>query len=1007
MPHPPTLANPRGARYKRAMRLRPLVGSLAALALGSGAATAEDVVEPGRRMAVIETPHLRAYVPADQVRALTSEVERAERLYVAMAGQAGYRIRSRLHLLLADDIDSHNGFSTVVPFPLVGVDLAPAPPASGIFAGDGHLRRTLIHEFAHHLSNDRSHGFRRVLERIFGRVLPSDPLSLLTYYLSTPAHSTMPSFWHEGLAQWAETVYAEPGPFAGRGRDPLSHMVWRLDAAGGRIPPVDDWRLSHVRWPFGNMAYLYGLAYTRYLDAAYGDRANIWALIDAQARQKAFAFTDGPLPLLGKDHGELLREARSALLAEQEAQLVRLRAQPVTATTRLTPVDTVVAAPAWTSDGRLFAAINGPYDRPHYARIDADGDSGSAWRSAYAMGGARSLPDGTIIYAETAGGVYAWSRSRVFLLAPDGGAHELAGKRLIQPDVRRRDGRYAVAAVRLLDAGRQELVLAPDALGPAAWMPVPAQGRPWSPAFRPAHDELAWVETDAGGSRLVLAPLADPARRTILAEVKGRLLHPAWSPDGRELFVCADHSGVANAYVVDPARPGALTAITNTIGGILACVPSPDGRELALVEHDRRGPYLARIPNDPAARPGDIPIIAITWPAPVARQPATRQPEAEEEGLLPSGSHPLAPLPEEGGSPTRVGAYHGLPAMRPRYWTPTTLPVPDGGFGVVGVATDPLLQHVAVASVGVGPSEGEPVGLLAYAYTGWPVELGVLGWQSERTYADLLVDTAGVLHDYTERIASAEVRVGRGLAGFRTRLLAYLSAGLSDARTVDDGAERYADRTIVTPEPFRGGERYVEATFGYDDALLFPTSYAPENGLTGTLSFRRSGFGGDLERDRVLARGGAALSVWPTQGHQLRLSGAAGASAGDQPTQRAFGIGGALGQGLPRGYPEIEAVGQYLAAGSVAYRFPVWRHFKGFGSSPWVHRQVVLEAFYDAGIATDDRSLRSGGLYESVGGEIHDCWEFHGILLQPGIGVARQLDGDEDTVVYLALGFGL
>ena len=28
-------------------------------------------------------------------------------------------------LLLADDVDSHNGFSTVVPFPLVGIDLAP------------------------------------------------------------------------------------------------------------------------------------------------------------------------------------------------------------------------------------------------------------------------------------------------------------------------------------------------------------------------------------------------------------------------------------------------------------------------------------------------------------------------------------------------------------------------------------------------------------------------------------------------------------------------------------------------------------------------------------------------------------------------------------------------------------------------------------------------------------------------------------------------------------------
>ena len=991
------------------MNLRFLVGSLAVLTLAwAPALHAEDVIEPGRRMAVIDTAHLRVYVPADQVKALTPEVARAERLYAAMAAQAGYRITSRLHLLLADDVDSHNGFSTVVPFPLIGIDLAPAPPASSIFDGNDHLRRTLIHEFAHHLSNDRSHGFRRILQTIFGRVLPSEPLSLLVYYLSTPAHSTMPSFWHEGLAQWAETVYADPtGAFAGRGRDPLSHMVWRLDTVAGAIPPVGHWRLSHVRWPFGNEVYLYGLAYTRYLDAAYGDRANIWALIDTQAHQQAFAFTGGPTPLLGKDHGELLREARLALRSEQEAQIDRLRAQPLTTSTRLTPVDTVVAAPAWTRDGKLFAALNGPYDRPHYARVDAAGTSDSAWRSAYAMGGARSLSDGTLIYAETAGGVYAWSRSRVFLLTPDGEAHELDAKRVIQPDASVTGGGYRVAAVRLLDAGRQELVLKADALGAGAWSTIPTQGRSWSPAFRPGHDELAWVETDAAGSRLVLAPLADPTQRSVLAQVKGRLLHPVWSADGRELFVCADHSGVPNAYVIDPAQPGKMIAVTNTLGGIVACVPSPDGRELALVEHDHRGPYLARIANDPAARPGTIPTIATAWPAPVGRQPATR-PAGEEGDELPApGAYPVTALSDGGDEVApKAHAYHGFTALRPRFWTPTTMVVPEGGYGVVAVATDPLLQHIAVASAGVGPSEGEAVGLASYTYTGWPLEIGVLGWQAERSYADLLVDSGANYHDYTERVATGEVRVGRGLAGFRTRLLAYLSAGASDSRTSEDGAERYAGRTILNP-PFRGNERYVEATIGYDDALLFPTSYAPENGLTGTISYRRSAFGGDLERDRVLARGGAALAVWPSQGHQLRLAGAAGWSDGDQPTQGTFGIGGSLGQGLPRGYFNIEAVGSHLAAGSVAYRFPVWRPFKGYGSSPWMHRQVVLEAFYDAGMVSNDRILGDGSLFASTGGEIHDCWEFYGILLQPGIGVAKQLDADKDTVVYLSLGFGL
>jgi len=616
------------------------VAALAALVFT--AAQAEEVVKPGRRMAVIDTAHLRVYVPSDQAAALAPTVARAEHVYTEMAAQAGYRIRSRLHLVLGDDVDSHNGFSTVVPFPLVGVDLAPAPPSSAIFAGDDHVARTLIHEFAHHLSNDREHGFRRVLGTIFGRILPSDALSLLAYYLSTPAHSTMPSFWHEGLAQWAETTYADPaGAFAGRGRDPLSHMVWRLDAAAGAIPPVGDWRLSQARWPFGSEAYLYGLAYTRYLDAAYGDRASIWALIDAQARGWAFNFTNGPLPLLGKDHRQLLAEARTALLHEQTANLALLRAQPVTATTRLTPIDTIVAAPAWSADGRLFAALNGPYDRPHYARIDARGDGDSAWRSAYGMGPARSLTDGTLVYAETAGGVYAWSRSRIFLITPDGDAHELPGKRLIQPDARLRPigarkkagHDYTVAAVRLLDAGRQDLVLNHRAPLGKAWEVVPSQGRAWSPAFRPGHDELSWVETDAAGSRLVLAPLSELTRRTILAQVRGRLLHPAWSADGRELFVCADHSGVANAYVLDPATPGELVAVTNSIGGVIACVPSRRGRSpTTRVTPPCARAVRARRPPCPRAR---IP--------PQRRVPTTALPNcAHASGLRPPSRCPKA-----------------------------------------------------------------------------------------------------------------------------------------------------------------------------------------------------------------------------------------------------------------------------------------------------------------------------------------------------------------------------
>ena len=186
----------------RTLRL-PLVASLACISLTAVASDA--LIAPGDRLAVIDTAHLHALVPADVAEALKPRIARAEVIYAAMSKDAGYTPR-RLTLLVTDDLDTHNGFSTVTPFPIINVQLAPSLQPSFIFTGSDEFERTLIHELAHHISNDRDpNAFRHTLANIFGRILPNDPLSLVIAYLSTPAHQTMPSFWHEGSAQWAET----------------------------------------------------------------------------------------------------------------------------------------------------------------------------------------------------------------------------------------------------------------------------------------------------------------------------------------------------------------------------------------------------------------------------------------------------------------------------------------------------------------------------------------------------------------------------------------------------------------------------------------------------------------------------------------------------------------------------------------------------------------------------------------------------------------------------------
>jgi len=147
--------------------------------------------------------------------------------------------------------------------------------------------------------------------------------------------------------------------------------------------------------------------------------------------------------------------------------------------------------------------------------------------------------------------------------------------------------------------------------------------------------------------------------------------------------------------------------------------------------------------------------------------------------------------------------------------------------------------------------------------------------------------------------------------------------------------------------------------------------------------------------------------VWRAGGHQIHLAGRLGTSDGDEVLQGSFAIGGAFGLDIPRGYVDREATGDHIVAYSMAYRFPVWRPFDGFGSAPFRHRQLVIETFYDAAKVSSDEPGGDGRWFRSWGALAISDWEVWVLRIQPGIGVAQQVDGDEDTRLLFQLGFRL
>lgn len=978
----------------------PPLRAIAPLTLSS-LLSAQTLIYPGEDVATIDAQHLRAHVPAASAERLRPLIARADQIYARMQQDAGFVPGDKLQLLVADWIDFHNGYSFVTPFPLVEVELAPSMPESTIFAGGRDAERTLVHEFAHQIANDRRIGLRGDLERVFGRVLPNDLFSLLLWYLSTPAHQTMPRFWQEGLAVWAETAYADPrGAWAGRGRDPLTHMIWRLDAAAGAIPDPSEWRITQHEWPFGGSAYAYGTAYLRFLDGWFGDRASVWQFVARQADSWAFLFDRAPRAIAGERHGALLAKARAALLAEQQAQLATLREAPVTATRRLTPAGMRLGAPAW-RDGHLVFGAKPAQGRARLFTFDPGVDSTASVDAArlfgsstpmVALGGVRALADG-----ENDGLCYHEINWRGIDVAHVDG--HVVGRRVLQPDAGPlRDGSRTVVLVQVHDGGGQDLVVHALRDGELdAGRVLPAVGVPWSPALRPgaAHDgELAWVETDEGGSRLVLGSLHDDKVRVELWRVKGRVLHPVWTNDGEALFCCADHTGVANAWRVTPNANATASVIpvTNTIGGVVACVPSPDGRQLAVIDHDERGPFLATLPADPATFAPRVPDIELAWPAPGGASTGKNTPP------------PLPPVGPDAGATLTVEPYATFGEMRPLFWAPSTLAVPTGGYGAYGMMADPLLTSVLQAGVGVGYAEAEPVAFVGYDHLGSTIQWGVDAGRSELTFANTVLRGGNEL-DYTETVTHGEVRVGRGLFALERTFIGWVSAGVADHDQVDDN-ER--DNVGGTPlkSPFRDTEHYVQATVGYDDSTFYPTSYASEDGFTVLGTFRHSGLGGELDRNRALLDAGYTWSLMPELGHQLVLRAQAGWSDGDDVLQGAFSVGGGLATGIPRGYlDEAVATGRYLAAGSLAYRFPLWRPFAAASTTPFRGRQLVVELFGDTAQVGDDRWFGDADWFTSVGMELHANAEFFDSILSPGLGIAKQLDGDQDVRVWFTLGF--
>jgi hypothetical protein len=959
-----------------------LAAALAALLLAAAPAAAK--FDPAHEWRTARTAHFVVlfHEGCDDLAARAALL--AEEAHALLAPRVGWEPRAPTRLIIADDADEAQGWAT--PYPYNQVLISPTPPIGGLGFGttryDDWLRLVITHEYTHVLQLDMASRLPLALRSVFGRLYFPNALA--------------PEWFVEGLATYEETELTA----GGRGRSPGSAMVLRMAALAGEVPGLDEMAVLPDAWPAGQVPYLFGESFLRFLAGRYG-RARVAALSQAYGgRPLPFLVESTGRGVLGAGYRELW-DAWSADLqrrsaAERDAVRAPTRPTPLTADGRLN------LAPAWSPDGARVAWLRS--DGHEYPGIWVAGADGSGRRkladTVFPFGSAETTlswsPDGARLYATRPGFIRGAAQyNDLWAFAPAAGrwTRLTEGLRARDPHPSP-DGR--TLALVTAERGTTRLAL----LDLAAPVPVrdparlrflsePAADQYFAPRWSPDGSRIAVGVRLPGGAGEIR--VLDPAGRVLARTPAGpaAIGAPAWSPDGREVLFSADRTGIFNVFAWTPAT-GGLRQLTDAVGGVFCPAPSPDGRTLALVEYTERGYDLGTL-DLAALRPGRL----------VAPDAAGDQ----------SPAAPAAPPP----APLASAPYSPLDTVLPRLWLPWLGYSPASGslYGFITGGQDALARHAYTLSALYGPDEDRLIHTAVYAYDRWRPTLRLLSSDVDRGYGGLVSGPGGAI-DYWERERTVGADLVLGFPGFdssQSLSLGYRYRELSPLTDLPDAA------AAAPGAPFAGRLGSTRAAWGFSSAHRQAFSISPADGATVALGLERyqEGLGSDLSFTRASADWAQFLAL-PARDHVLAARLFVGGASGEVPAQGAFLLGGgspgdvsyALDDRslLLRGYPAGAFRGERAALASVEYRFPLTEDGRGGVSLPLFLRRVHGALFVDAGEAWDGDAFSRADVRVGVGAELRvDFFLSYFVPATLRLGIAAGLD--EGGGVYPTLGIWL
>jgi hypothetical protein len=929
------------------VKARCLVAAL--LAVGLAAPARAD--DPARVWHTIETRHFHIHYytlphgggeePVAQRLAVLGEF-----VYQRLTPYLGTGLKRKTHIVVTDDIDDYNGFAGVYPYPAITLYANSPDDRAELNDYDDWLLELLMHEFTHILHTGTIGGFcAQAVNAVLG-------LGLGIVYAP---NQFQPRWGLEGLAVFEESARTA----AGRLHNSIWDMYLRAQTLEGKFQRLDQFSHSPNQFPYGNAAYLYGSALTRYVAETYGERALLRWSRDYGSSCIPGALNRSIKHVTGLTWVQLHRNFHDNLVRRYSAQRDAITARGLTPTRTLTASDpSGPSRPVFTPDGKDIIVLRSdgytregmmriPVDTPGPPKPGAPQPGQKVEVLTDAAGGPSISADGRYLtFHEQTVVKTVYFYNDVFLY--DRLTHKTtrltenarASNPALSPD-----GNW-IAFERVGNSSRGLGLMRRDGTGAIDMLiPVANMEQVYTPTFSPDGKAIAFSWWRAGGFRDIY--VMDLQTRAITAITADRAydLEPRYSPDGNYLYFVSDRTGVYNLYAYEFATKK-LFQVTNVVNGVFDPAISPDGKTVAFVGFKALGYDLevATIDRD-NWREADPPLL----------------------------DRPDLPIPATNTPPLPTHHYNPIPTLIPFTWKPFAQP--DGYGEIIGISfagNDVVGRHSWGVSLGFGTGRSDDVQFSAnYSYSGlWPaLSMGVSRSLEHR--AGFIVNGKDIEWDadvwslgtgidlpiYRSIVASADLSFSYDWS---------LTRNLTPLPAPDPSA-------LVPQLPLTGSIAGFGATWSYSLQRRYQYSISTEQGryLSLSLGVGARALGSEFNVYAASWRYVEWIPIpWRNRflrNHVLVLQYAGGLAGGDAGHRQNFYLGGYPQQNLLqsiydfsrpgsaslRGYPYSSIYGEQFHVVNLEYRFPIAWIERGYETFPLYLQRLHGRFFADYGNATN------------------------------------------------------